>query len=195
MGRADIALELGGDVMPSEAVLDPDAESCGATDAFFERTFPRANGLPGRSAAVQKRAACCVHVAGQQLPAGMEILQVHQMPLEMPSLQSQMRFAVYRVELETGKERPEVESAIADLLSREELPWQHQRDTGPHHYDLRKLIADLWLMEWQEGRCVLGMKLRCDGHGAGRPEQVAIALGFEQYPRSVHRTRLVLQAR
>jgi len=85
--------------------------------------------------------------AGQQLPAGVEILQVHQMPLEIPSLQAQMRFAEYRVELETGKGRTEVESAIAGLLSRDELPWQHQRDTGPHHYDLRKLIADLWLIE------------------------------------------------
>ncbi len=131
----------------------------------------------------------------QQLPGGVEILQVFQMPLEVPSLQSQMRFAEYRVELETEKGRDEVEAAIADLLSRKELPWQHQRDTGPHHYDLRQLIDDLWLVSWDKGHCILGMRLRCDGSGSGRPEQVALALGFEHYPQSIQRLKLVLQTR
>ena len=130
----------------------------------------------------------------QQLPAGVEILQVFQMPLEIPSLQSQVRFAEYRVELETGRRMDDIATAIAELLSREELPWEHQRDTGPHRYDLRRLIDDLWLVDWQDVRCVMGMRLRCDGNGSGRPEQVALALGFENPPQSIHRTRLILQA-
>jgi hypothetical protein len=80
------------------------------------------------------------------------------------------------------------------LLSLEHLPWQHQRDTGPRHYDLRALIEDLWLIGCQDAICTLGMRLRCDSGGSGRPEQVAAALGFPGYPKSIHRTRLILQA-
>ncbi|MDD5127328.1 MAG: TIGR03936 family radical SAM-associated protein [Dehalococcoidales bacterium] len=131
----------------------------------------------------------------QQLPAGIQISQVYQMPLEVPSLQSQVRFAEYKVEAATEKKRAEIETAIADLLAKTELPWQHMRDTGPHHYDLRKLIDDLWLIAWREGACTLGMLLRCDGSGAGRPEQVTLALGFNGYPQSVHRAKLTMEAR
>jgi len=40
--------------------------------------------------------------------------------------------------------------------------------------------------------CVLGMKLRCDTTGSGRPEQVISALSFPDYPEFMHRTRLML---
>ncbi len=129
----------------------------------------------------------------QQLPPGIEILQVQPMPLTMPSLQSQVRYAEYKVELETEKEQKDVESALTSLLSAKQLPWQHQRDTGPRSYDLRALIDDLWLIDWRSGYCTIGMRLRCDSNGSGRPEQVATALGFVHYPQSLHRTKLILR--
>ncbi len=134
-----------------------------------------------------------ISAVSQQLPSGVEILQVYQMAEIMPSLQSLVRQAEYRLELETPKGQKEIESAITSLLSLEHLPWQHQRDTGPRHYDLRALIDDLWLINWRSGYCTIGMRLRCDGSGSGRPEQVAAALGFEHYPQSIHRTRLILE--
>ena len=132
---------------------------------------------------------------GRQLPAGIEIRQVNNVPLTLPSLQSQVRSAEYKVVLETDKEEPETESAISRLLAMKELPWQHHRDTGPRHYDLRALINDLWLVEWYNGNCTICMKLRCDSSGSGRPEQVAAALGFDNYPKSIHRTKLILKTR
>ncbi len=129
----------------------------------------------------------------QQLPAGMEIMQIYPMPLNVPSLQSQVRYAEYRVEIETEKGQKDIETAIASLLALEHLPWQHQRDTGPRHYDLRALINDLWLIDYADGYCTIGMSLRCDSSGSGRPEQVAAALDFGQYPLSIHRTRLLLK--
>ena len=130
----------------------------------------------------------------QQLPAGIEIQQVYQIALNLPSLQSQIRYAEYKVEVETEKERKDVEAALASLLSLEHLPWQHQRDTGTKHYDLRVLIDDLWLIGWYQPYCTIGMKLRCDSNGSGRPEQVVTALGFTQYPHSINRTKLLLNA-
>ncbi len=132
-------------------------------------------------------------VLKQQLPPGTELLQVYQIPPTMSSLQSQVSYAEYQVELTTKKGRKDIESAIAELLSLKRLPWQHQRDTGPRHYDLRALIDDLWLISWRDGSCTIGMRLRSGSSGSGRPEQVALALGFEGYPRSIHRTQLTLR--
>ncbi|MGD1118444.1 MAG: TIGR03936 family radical SAM-associated protein [Dehalococcoidales bacterium] len=130
---------------------------------------------------------------GAQLPRGIAIDGVYNTPLTMPSLQSQVRWAEYRVEIETEKDKTTVETGLNALLEKETLPWQHQRDTGPHKYDLRALVEDLWLIDCASGRCTIGMRLRCDSGGAGRPEQVAAALGFEKYPLSIHRSKLILQ--
>jgi len=129
----------------------------------------------------------------QQLPPGIKILQTHQIALSQPSLQSQVRFAEYKVEVETEKDQGEIESAVTNLLLVKHMPWQHQRDTGTRSYDLRPLIDDLWLINWHHPYCTIGMRLRCDNSGSGRPEQVATALGFTPYPQSIHRTKLILK--
>ncbi len=130
----------------------------------------------------------------QQLPTGIEILGAYQIVLSMPSLQSQVRYAEYRVEVETAKGQKDIESAVSVLLSLEHLPWHHQRDTGERSYDLRALIDDLWLIDWHHPCCTIGMRLRCDGGGSGRPEQVALALDFTHHPQSIHRTKLIFEA-
>ncbi|MCL0091720.1 TIGR03936 family radical SAM-associated protein [Dehalococcoidales bacterium] len=131
----------------------------------------------------------------QQLPAGVKIIKVQQIGLNQPSLQSQVGFAEYKVELETEKDQRQIESALTSLLSEKHLPWQHQRDTGTRSYDLRALIDDLWLTSWHGGCCTIGMRLRCDSSGSGRPEQVILALGFTHHPHSIHRTKLILRAK
>jgi len=129
----------------------------------------------------------------RQLPPGIELLQVHPIAMVMPSLQSQVRYAEYKVEMESEKGQQETDAALDSLLSLAHLPWQHQRDTGPRKYDLRALVDDLWLIDWRDEFCILGMRLRCDSGGSGRPEQVAAALGFTRFPRSLHRTKLILK--
>jgi len=129
----------------------------------------------------------------RQLPPGIEIIQVYNIPLTLPSLQSQVRYAEYTIELETEKGQKDIASAIARLMAKEQLPWQHQRDTGPRHYDLRTLIDDIWLVDGSADHRTIGMRLRCDSSGSGRPEQVAAALGFTRYPNSIHRTKLILK--
>lgn len=128
----------------------------------------------------------------RQLPQGISLNEVWIMGLSVPSLQSQVRWAEYRVELETEKKKEEVEGAIRSLLSATELPWHHFRDTGPRHYDLRSLINDLWLINFQDSQYIMGMRLRCDMSGSGRPEQVTAALGFDERPKTIHRTKLIL---
>lgn len=128
----------------------------------------------------------------KQLPPGLDLLEAWSIGLNVPSLQSQVRFVEYKVEIETQKGSQEVESATRSLLSATELPWHHFRDTGAKHYDLRALVDDLWLIDCHDSLCVLGMRLRCDARGTGRPEQVTKALGFSQRPKSIHRTNLII---
>jgi radical SAM-linked protein len=128
----------------------------------------------------------------QQLPAGIEIVQVYSVAPTLPSLQSQVGYAEYEVKLETEKDQAAVEVALASLLAAEQLPWHHERDTGTRNYDLRALIDDLWLISWRRGSSTIGMRLRCDSGGSGRPEQVAAALGFD-HPTATHRTKLLLK--
>jgi radical SAM-linked protein len=127
-----------------------------------------------------------------QLPPGIEILEVKEIWPNLPSLQSQVRYAEYRVDIESDRELKEVQLAIQSLLGSEHLPWQHVRDKQVRKYDLRALIHDLWIEDWHGTRCNLGMRLRTDSEGAGRPEQVTLALGFAQQPQSIHRTKLIL---
>jgi hypothetical protein len=78
------------------------------------------------------------------------------------------------------------------LLARDTLPWQHVRDKEIRKYDLRQLIEDIWLLDSLPPDSRLGMRLRCDNKGTGRPEQVTLALGFDNPPKYIHRTGLIL---
>ncbi len=128
----------------------------------------------------------------QQLPCGLKILAASPVALTLPSLQASVRFAEYQVEVESSLPRVDIETKIGSFLSLTELPWRHQRDTGERKYDLRALVEDIRVDRWGEGSNVLAMTLKCDSSGSGRPEQVAIALGLGDHPKSIHRTKLIL---
>lgn len=127
-----------------------------------------------------------------ELPSGIEVLEVKDIALGAPSLQSKLRACEYKVKAKTERSCKEVEAAISSLLRAEYLAWQHMRDTGPRNYDLRALIEDIWFVRWDDGDCTLDMRLKSGPQGSGRPEQVALALGFSEYPASIHRTKLYL---
>jgi len=128
----------------------------------------------------------------EQLPRGIDVSEVMEVGLGLPSLQSQVLSAEYRVVAETDRDLKEVEAAIRSTLASDRLPWQHARDKEVRKYDLRTLIEDLWVIEFNPPGYVIGMKLRCDSSGTGRPEQVLSALGFTEPPKSIHRTKLTL---
>jgi len=129
---------------------------------------------------------------GSQLPSGVDVSEVEEIGLGLPSLQSQVLYAEYEVCAETGRSPEEVEASIQSLLDRDTLPWQHVRDKEIRSYDLRKLIDSIRLADSKPPECLLEMRLRCDNTGTGRPEQVTSALGFDAPPKYIHRTSLIL---
>ncbi len=136
-----------------------------------------------------------VSALNQQLPQGLRVDKVFPISPDLPSLQSQVNQAEYKVDVETAPGPADIQAALDNMLALEHLPWQHMRDTGPHQYDIRLLIADLKLIDWQPPIGSLSMLLQCNSQGSGRPEQVAAALGFAKRPQSIHRTQLILQSK
>lgn len=128
----------------------------------------------------------------EQLPQGIAILGIKDVWLKLPSTQSQLQFAEYRVEVESDREPAKVKQAISTLLKEKTLPWQHSRGANIHSYDLRNLIDDIWVIDTSESVYTLGMRLRNDSKGSGRPDQVVPALGFSEPARSIHRTSLII---
>lgn len=125
-----------------------------------------------------------------QLPPGVAIRDAREAPLDLPSLQSQLRAADYRVTLPDGVDADAAERAVAVFLAREEVPWEHRREKETKRYDLRPLV--LWMtVDRDAAPPALVMRLRADPGATGRPDQVALALGFHQ-PVRIHRTALIL---
>ena len=132
-----------------------------------------------------------VQKVAPQLPDGISIIDVQPVSLEAPSLQSRLRFAEYVVEVPAQQGAAEVEHSLKSLLALESLPWHHTRDTGERFYDLRPLLDDLWMAGKKDEVYSIGMRLRCDSSGSGRPEQIIKALGLTGAPASIERTGLV----
>lgn len=128
-----------------------------------------------------------------QLSQGFEVFEVWEVGLSVPSLQSCLALAEYHVAVMSEKSERDVSASICSLLQAKELPWHHSRGDKVHSYDLRALVDDLWVVSYHDALCLLGMRLRCNANGSGRPEQVLLALGFSQLPESIHRTKLILK--
>jgi radical SAM-linked protein len=132
-----------------------------------------------------------IKVVSEQLSPGITVLEVREVGLGLPSLQSQVRWAEYEVDVASDR-LAEVKQAVEALLAARSIPWQHQREREMRRYDLRPLVQDAWVETLGDGRCTIGMRLRADSQGSGRAEQVAAALGF-QAPTRIHRLRLILE--
>jgi radical SAM-linked protein len=126
-----------------------------------------------------------------QLSAGIEVLEVVEVGLGLPSLQSEVRWARYRVEGPLNGAHEDVRSAVSRFLAADSIPWEHMREREVRRYDIRALVRDLAVEDAAAGSYALAMTLRCDNAASGRPEQVVAALGLPD-PSTIHRQELVL---
>ncbi|MBI3973404.1 MAG: DUF2344 domain-containing protein [Chloroflexi bacterium] len=93
--------------------------------------------------------------------------------------------------------RDEIERRIHVFLDAAGVPWTRCREGKAATVDLRPLVIDVWIEHERRGRPAepdtidLVMLVRLDPSGAGRPEEVAAALGLQT--RRIHRTRIGLE--
>jgi radical SAM-linked protein len=126
----------------------------------------------------------------RQLPGGIDIHQVWEVGIKVPSLQSQVAIAEYTVIASTHRSTDEAKSAVQDFLNLDHMEWEHVRDKKTRQYDIRTLVKNITLSECRDSRCTLQMTLKM----GARPEQVALALGFKHHPDLIHRTNIALNS-
>ncbi|MBT3362241.1 MAG: DUF2344 domain-containing protein [Chloroflexi bacterium] len=124
----------------------------------------------------------------KELPDGISILEVAEMGLKVPSLQSRANQADYIVTITSDKTPEQIQSAVDSFLDAKHIEWQHKRDKKIREYDIRALVQYLQVIGGKNNEFQIGMRLKI----SGRPEQVCAALGFSDHPSLIHRTGIIL---
>jgi len=150
----------------------------------------------------------CLERLSTQLPPGLSILRAWEVDLALPSLQSCMRWAEYRVTLCSGQVQAEIEQRIARFLAAESLPRQRLHKDKVRMYDLRPLVARLALASepFAEIRFpanhgfaaengfltgVLEMRLATSSEATARVDEVLAELGLQDAVCAIERTQLI----
>ena len=123
------------------------------------------------------------------LPPGLEVIAVEEVYHRLPSLQSQMCAAEYRVTVEWEQGRQALEARVAGFLAAERVIRQRRGKT----YDLRPLVDSLSVGDAVPGGFALQMRLRLGPGGTARHDEVLDALGLAGMMRSACRERLFFQ--
>lgn len=124
------------------------------------------------------------------LPVGIDLLEVREVGLGLPSLPTLVRWADYEVDVQAD-DLSTVRSRVSALLALDSLSWVDTRGEKRREYDLRALVRDVRVESVCPGSARLVMRLRADADGVGRPDQVAKALELDR-PLRIHRLRLVI---
>jgi radical SAM-linked protein len=114
------------------------------------------------------------------LPAGHELLDLHDVWLGSPPLPDQLAAADYEVELAADDGNPLEPTVIADaarrLLSATSLPRRRERSGRSIDYDLRPLVIDVDVASHEPLTVLVRARFHPE-RGVGRPEEVVAALG------------------
>jgi radical SAM-linked protein len=127
------------------------------------------------------------------LPPGLEVSRVEETELRAPALQSKMRAAEYRAEVQNQEPTEAVCSRVRALLDAPAILRQRQHKGKLQTYDLRPLIQGLTVEPGQKGGHVLTMRLQASPQGAGRPDEVLAALGLSLGSYTIERTNLCFE--
>ncbi len=120
------------------------------------------------------------------LPRGLEVVSVEEVYLRLPSLQSLVCAARYRVEVEWAEGRQALEARVDGFLAAKTSVRQRRGKT----YNLRPRVESLSVGEAVQGGFALHMRLCLGQNGTARHDEVLYALGLAGATRSACRERL-----
>jgi radical SAM-linked protein len=132
-----------------------------------------------------------------QLPPGLEVHAVQEVPLKAAAIESQVREACYEVRVWTDDISADdpgarIQRVIDTLLARSEIPRQRHKKGRLADYDLRPLILDIHYHLQHDSCHLLIMRLRAGPQGSGRPEEVLDELGLADGRYRIQRRELIL---
>lgn len=135
-------------------------------------------------------------LARQQLMArmapGIVILQVQDVPINAPSLQSVTQSSTYVATPLDPVDFAALQSTIAEILAAEKLERKRERRGKIKRYDLRPLILNLSATRDEAGQVQIQMTLCLEPSKTGRPDEVLEALGLDALDMRIHRTGMEL---
>lgn len=122
----------------------------------------------------------------RHLPPGIELLDLSNIPIYAPAMQTQVTEAEYSVSIPSDQSEGLVDRIIW-LMNLTTLP----RERRGKQYDLRPLILNLQLVTNSISGISLLMRLACREGATGRPDEVLTALGLNPAHLSILRTALI----
>ena len=138
--------------------------------------------------AVQDPTELGLHLA-RQLPEGLTVRRVEELPLAGPSLAAQVRAAAYVISWPSPP--ADLAARLQTLLAAAALPYVRRRHDKQVRFDLRPRIIAATLRAGDRGPDLL-LRLEHSPSGAARPEDVLDALGLAPTGASIVRTGLLL---
>lgn len=137
-------------------------------------------------------AAAHVQIMSRMAP-GIEVIDVHEVPMGGPALQTLTRATVCEVVVLQEVEYAALTQRVADLLAADSLVRERKsKKKRTRTYDLRPLIHDLHLTQLPTGQPQITMHLALEPSATGRPDEVLRALELDPLDVRIHRTRLIL---
>ncbi len=129
-----------------------------------------------------------------QCPPGFEVLDVREVPLDEPSLQSQVTEAEYEVRVEKAFLPDTWQADVEAFLAATEVWREKRRKKKRVRYNLRPLVLEFRQTGEDDEWVVFYMRVRSAEGATGRPDEVLAALGWEDVPRRIERRRIVMQS-
>ena len=126
------------------------------------------------------------------LPAGVDVLSVHEVSLGLPALMALTAVVEYQSRVRWSGTSESLEAMLQEWMAQQSVLRERTRKDRKDTYDLRPLVESLWLVGRLGEEWVLGMRLRSGPNGTGRPDEMLKALGLWEDARGVERSALLL---
>ena len=125
------------------------------------------------------------------LPAGVVLVDLEEVGMQTPSIQSLLRWAEYEVETSANDSQMTIQSSIDRLMDSTTWPAELKREAKVREYDLRPLVINIRIAAKRDDCVRLEMHLRVEQERTARADQVVLALGLPP-ARRIHRVALHL---
>jgi len=123
----------------------------------------------------------------QAAPEGITVLDVAEVSYSAPALQTQTRAAEFVVTLLDPISPQDMRERVQALMNATSI----ERTRRDKTYDLRPLILGMSVEVSETGHVQVGMTLKAEESGTGRPDEVVAALGMDAAAVRIHRRRLI----
>jgi len=125
------------------------------------------------------------------LPPGIRPLAAEPVSREMPSLQSQVAGAAYRVEVEASEAETSFRAKLDAFVARPKAWRERRRGKEVSRYDLRPLVQELSYAGPTAYGHAFEVTMRAAPGATGRPDELLAELGYETAPRRIERVGLL----